>query len=526
MISAVQIQGLDLPHIYNVLQWLVKMLLETRDERNIFNKKLAKSYYSVKMNTKETKPKENNSLLNTIKYNYINTGRSFRQSKDAKFDYNDPIRIYFTLIEYGMNKDLSFQRTLIDLLKKKNLIENDPKDRRSTVTTNTKEEIIKAGAQKETKEIAISNDEKNKLEEIILTNVQEVSSQNRKFQKVNTSVIEEIFNDNIESIINEIDKFENLKEDENVDKIKLFVKEKERLENNKSNIIYQINEYETEYKQMEFNIKNLENEVHQSEDQIKKLNQNYAESENNLVRLNQKIKEAKISEEKMSRIGEKIKTKEELKINISKFKKDCLEEKKIYDNQLEALEKKIQKMSDSQNTQVFDEIDKNYQFEYDKLLTKKKNLFEQNKIINLLTRKIQVFPSKLELIQYQKRFQELYDQINSVSENSKNILNELNSKEEVKKLLNQKLEVFVQLKDAYKNCKTKKDKENFKENLAQIIDSLNESQKRSNEKLKLLGKNIEENNQKLNELQMYENKYMKLIKEYNKEYNKFNRVYN
>ena len=58
------------------------------------------------------------------------------------------------------------------------------------------------------------------------------------------------------------------------------------------------------------------------------------------------------------------------------------------------------------------------------------NLFEQNKIINLLTRKIQVHPSKLELIQYQKRFQELYDQVNRVSEKSRTLLSEINCREE------------------------------------------------------------------------------------------------
>jgi hypothetical protein len=161
-----------------------------------------------------------------------------------------------------------------------------------------------------------------------------------------------------------------------------------------------------------------------------------------LERLENKLKDAKISETKMKKIEEHIKQKEELKLTISKFKKDCLEEKKSYENQLEILERKIHKMGDSDNMQVFEEIDRNYQNEYEKLLNKKKDLSEQNKIINLLTRKIQLCPSKLELIQYQKRFQELYDQINSISEKSKNILNDLNSKEEVKKLLNHKVDNY------------------------------------------------------------------------------------
>jgi len=228
----------------------------------------------------------------------------------------------------------------------------------------------------------------------------------------------------------------------------------------------------------------------------------------------------------MKTIGDKIKQREDLKQSIAKFKKDCLEEKTNYDNQIEILEKKIDKMSDADNTQVFEEIDRSYQSEYQKMLIKKKDLFDQNKIINLLTRKIQVFPSKLELIQYQKRFQELYDQINHISEKSKNIMNDLNSKEEVLKLLNQKLEIFVQLREGYKQCKSKKDKETFKESLQGVMDSLTESVGKSKARLKQMNKQIEENQTKLNELQLYENKYMKLIKEYTREYNKYNRTYN
>ncbi len=117
---------------------------------------------------------------------------------------------------------------------------------------------------------------------------------------------------------------------------------------------------------------------------------------------------------------------------MGKFKKECLEEKKVYDTQLKNLERKLEKLHDSENEQIFGEIDRNYQEEVENLIITKKDLLEQNKIINLLSRKIQVFPSKLELIQYQKRFQELYEQINTISEKSRNLLNEINAREEIK----------------------------------------------------------------------------------------------
>ena len=52
--------------------------------------------------------------------------------------------------------------------------------------------------------------------------------------------------------------------------------------------------------------------------------------------------------------------------------------------------------------------------------------------------------------------------------------------------------------------------------------NLVESIIRSTEKLADLTKDIDDNQKQLNDLQLYELNYMKLIKEYNKEYNRYN----
>ncbi len=193
MLNPVQLQGLDLNTIYQVLQWLVKMLIETRDERNLKNKVTATSYYDSMINSlivkksptndleskklfensisfnpiifknslseklslltevnnkKETDENNNDStkfdFINKTndlvsrqekaleaKYNYFNKGRVFRPSNTYNFTYNDPLRVYFNLIEYGMNKDITFQKNLLELLKKKGLVD-DTKDKDSS----------------------------------------------------------------------------------------------------------------------------------------------------------------------------------------------------------------------------------------------------------------------------------------------------------------------------------------------------------------------------------------------------------
>jgi hypothetical protein len=317
ILSPIQLQGLDLPIIYQVLQWLVKKLLESRDERNEINRKNATNYFKTNLLLKHKNKISaiisstdvvNNNIQNTniadkksqqeiskavdkAKYNYINKGRIFRPVNKQNFEYNDPLKIYFTLIEYGMNKDLSFQRTLIDLLNKKNLIEGGEKEkdslRRKTITTAPKkEDTAITNIQNQTESaasISISNDEKKILEEILSTNIQEISGANINYHRINTSVMEEIFSENVEAIITEIQKYENIKEDESFDKIKIYVKEKERLDNNITNLVVQINEYEKELEAIKQLTEESNSSIVQSNEEIQKLTKTLEENVNYFI---------------------------------------------------------------------------------------------------------------------------------------------------------------------------------------------------------------------------------------------------
>ena len=322
-----------------------------------------------------------------------------------------------------MNKDIAFKRQLIELLKKKNIIS----DNNEKKNPNIKEKNTSNDSNKLTK------DEMKTLNDIIETNIEEI--QNQEKQKVNASIIEAIFNENMSTIAKEIENFDNAKGDEGIDKIKLYAKEKERLEKSKANISAQLNEFQNEYNNMIISSNEEKDEINNLRKEIEQLEMNRKINLENKDKIINKVKEEKLSEEKMQFLSEKNKQKDELKSAISKFKKECMAEKNYYDSQLENYQKKIDKLNNTENEQVFNEIDTNYNNELEANLTKKKDLFNQNKVINMLTRKIQLYPSKLEVIQYQKRFGELYDQLNNVTEKSQKILGECNSKNQVVSLL-------------------------------------------------------------------------------------------
>ena len=519
-LNPVQIQGLDLKPLYQTLQWLQKRLLETRDERNALNKKISVNFYNKEyINIDKNKLKLSNDtdeMLKT-KYNILKENRKYKPKNkltNLAPNYNDELRVFFSMIEFGV-KDIAFQRQFIELLKKRKIIEDKNKNNQSTTIGGG---IGKMQTNNETQD-KLTKEEMKILNDVMNNNIEEISNQENK-QKVNTSIIEAIFSENMAYITKEIENFDNIKGDENIDKIKLYEKEKERLEQNKNNIISQINQYNTELDNCKEQEKKEKEEINKLQEEIEKLRQTKAQNERNKETILQKIKEEKISEEKLAFLSEKNKRKEELKSNISKFKKECLAEKKIYDAQLENYQKKIDKLNDSENIAVFNEIDVNYNAELQKNTEKKKDLFNQNKIINMLTRKIQLYPSKLEIIQYQKRFQELYDQINKISERSTKILRENHSKGQVIALLKQKEQVFNDLKTMYQSIKPK-EKDKFKVTINNVTLSLGPSLTNSSNRLKEYSENIDKNQKQLNDYRLHESNYLRLIKEYNKEYNKY-----
>jgi hypothetical protein len=511
MISPIQIQGLDLKPIYQTLQWLVKRLFETRDERNEMNKRFSVSYIDTHIPPKQIELPSNEETILKVQYDYLKPNRKFRQKSKLSFNYNDELRIFFAMIEFGLNESIQFQKQMIELLKKKNIIESGDKDdnKKSSQPTMTGTDNTK-----------LSKEEMKKLNEIVTANIEEIS--NKDQQKASASIMEAILSENMNAIAEEIENFENIKGDEEIDKIKLFVKEKERLEQNKSNIVSQIDLYQNELNAIEEQTSNENDEIRKMKQQIAQLQSTLEESKENQRKITQRIKEEKLNEQKLKFLSEKNKQKEELQANITKFKKDCRDEKKMYDAQLENYEKKIEKLNDEQNLQLFNEIDASYNAELEKNIEIKKELFEQNKEINKLTRQIQLYPSKLEIIQYQKRFKELFNQINSVSEINKQILGQSNSKQQVVDLLTRRLEEFEQLRDYYKSLKKKHDKEDFKRHLDQAHDALIPAIEKSSDRLREILKDIDDNQIKVSDYQSFELRYMKMVKEYNKEYNKYN----
>lgn len=558
LINPVQIQGLDLKVLYSVFQWLIKYVHESRDKILEVTDKVAFSYGKVVMGLKKESQVKENKESKESKANHSkhkNEGRQLR-FKESKLNMGllEQVRIYLILCEYGIGaNDLKFQKELIDLLKKKKLgssntnnndnnankiISNDDNFKGTSSSnginsTNTNLNLKKESSnqtqtptdQKKERQSSIVNNKKEKITEKEKEELNEILNKGEILQQtkinIEADILNDLLNNNFEVIQDEIQKFEVLNKDDKYDEIKIIMKEKERLLLTKGNLQSQIEFYNEQNKEIDNNIQDLKALNNIKINEINKLNNEITQSNHQISQLNEKVLTSNnFSKEQFEKVTSKIEYKENVKEDIVKYKQYIKQEKIIIDMKLENVEKKKMKMGDESNLNTLKEIDESYNDEMTNLINKKKALFEENKVINMLTRKIQVYPSKLELLQFQKRFEELYEQINLISERNREMINEINSKEEVSNLLNQKKQTFQSLLKVYSEMKSVKEKESLKNSIVPILNEINEIVDKTNKKCEGLSHEFSSIKNENLKLQEYEQNYMRLIKEFNYEYNK------
>lgn len=134
LLAPQQIQGLDYAKIYPVIQWLVKKLMESRDNRGERNKKQAIMNYKLKFTTQEAAEDDQegaaagqkNSDIQRIK-EIVFRGkpkRVFRSNKTKDVAFHDPKRVHTALREFN---DMSANKVFQAIIEQIAQFENEEK---------------------------------------------------------------------------------------------------------------------------------------------------------------------------------------------------------------------------------------------------------------------------------------------------------------------------------------------------------------------------------------------------------------
>jgi len=118
------------------------------------------------------------------------------------------------------------------------------------------------------------------------------------------------------------------------------------------------------------------------------------------------------------------------------------------------------------------QIDQEFEEEHGKLLEKRKLVAEQNRTINVVQRKIENCPSKIEITQFHKRLVELFENMNLKAEENRRYINLFNTVQETKKLFAQEKKYLTEINSHYRECKQKKEKEQLKANIVTTLTAI------------------------------------------------------
>jgi hypothetical protein len=161
------------------------------------------------------------------------------------------------------------------------------------------------------------------------------------------------------------------------------------------------------------------------------------------------------------------------------LKKKCKEEKKRLDAELERMKQKKVDLEQAEQSAVLQQIDQEFDEEHNKLLEQRKLVAVENRNINIVQRKIENCPSKIEITQFHKRLVELFDNMNLKAEENRKYINLYNTVQETKRLFGQEKKYLNEISGSYKACKGKKEKEVLCSNIKATLEAIQKNIEKS-----------------------------------------------
>lgn len=217
----------------------------------------------------------------------------------------------------------------------------------------------------------------------------------------------------------------------------------------------------------------------------------------------------------LKKLRELVALNESLKTHEQQFRESCKQ-------QLRQLKEKTEKLKDAKPTP--EQIDKKNaikeQYEKDKAKLKniKRIAAKKYRDCAMVERKTDEFPSRVELQQYQRMFVELYAQVHSKLRETRQYYNMYNTLDDTRTFLSKEVSILESISENFETAlKSKGSREKFLESLAQILSSVQSYLESTKTKL-----NVEqEKHDKLNEQYMAlvekERAYFKTTKEFQEE---------
>lgn len=509
-----QIQGLDYAKIFPVIQWLVKQALMTQENTQAKVLKEAHSYYR--------RLKEEDDILNIkdLSSKYA-PKRQFKTLSMKKL--KDPIRIFSTLLEFGDNSASAAYEQYLKTNKAAVYQEADEKtmNRTRTMTVAQAEKRLSRSGTIAVRNEEIKIDREEVLERSARSNKQQEDSEVTGFD-VQTEAIDfsgssRVRGQNVAKIVrvNEIQEaMQGYLENKKGENPELLQKKLEKDLQNR------------QLAALNLQIENKNMQKAKAEEELESLNESLRELRAKLqdaADLNERLEETiqnieeNSAESKKNLSASQLSSLETLTEKLAAVKEQQRQFREQCNHQISSLESERDAEVDPELQDWFSKVEQSYNDTNRKYQSVKTILAEQNQKVAILQRRIENTPSKTELSQYQRRFVELYEQINLKLEESRKYYNNYNNLLETRELLNSQIQVLQSFQKGYAAAKRNKDKEEFAASVKQAIDQVYDKNNLAKQKLKELTEKVSTMEVTLMKMEEQERLYYQIIKEFQEE---------
>lgn len=162
----------------------------------------------------------------------------------------------------------------------------------------------------------------------------------------------------------------------------------------------------------------------------------------------------------------------------------------------------------------FEKIEISYQETSKKYEKARLILAEKNQEVAILQRRLENTPSQTELTQYQRRFVELYEQINLKVEENRKFFTSYNSLLEIKDLLGSEVQMLDSFQSGFKDSKKKSEKDAFAENVKEATLQVRQKAKKAEDKGKSVQEELKVMERRLKQLEEEEVVYYQMVKQF------------
>uniref|UniRef100_A0A8C0X817 Coiled-coil domain-containing protein 93 n=1 Tax=Castor canadensis TaxID=51338 RepID=A0A8C0X817_CASCN len=505
-----QIQGMDFIHIFPVVQWLVKRAIETKEEMGDYIRSYSISQFQKTYSLPEDDDfmKRKDKAIKTVVdlSDVYKPRRKYKRQQGAELLLDEESRIHATLLEYGRRYGFTRQS--------------------KTEKAEDKKMTLAAGLSATEKTDAHEEDELQAAEEVRGLSCPSLSHLRRACSRLTASSVGQIVglcSAEIKQIVSEYaEKQSELSAEESPEKLGASQLHRRKVISLNKQIVQKTKHLE-ELEANHTNLKSKYSEMKKTLTELKSQSEKLDKEQTALEKI-----ESKADPSILQNLRALVAMNENLKSQEQEFKAHCREEMARLQQEIENL--KAERVPGRDEKTLSDgelhgdltsglthneDLDRRYNMEKEKLYKIRLLQARRNREIAILHRKIDEVPSRAELIQYQKRFIELYRQISAVHKETKQFFTLYNTLDDKKVYLEKEISLLNSIHENFSQAMASPAaRDQFLRQMEQIVEGIKQSRMKMEKKKQENKMRRDQLNDQYLELLEKQRLYFKTVKEF------------